>query len=163
MSIRQSVAYLVMMKAYDSADHLSPKTGATLAVKLSKAGSAFADPSAGASNATEVANGWYKYSLSTTDTNTLGDLVVRLTGTGTDDSERILQVEDIGSITLTEAYPAITGNATLAQLLYEIAQVLGEFGIVSTTLTVKKRDRSTTAEVYTLDDAVSPASRTRTT
>jgi hypothetical protein len=92
MSIPQGAAYTVLMKVYLSSDHVSDGTGRTMAVTISKAGGAFGNPSAGAANATEVANGWYSYALSTTDTGTVGDLVVRLTGAGADNSERVLQV-----------------------------------------------------------------------
>ena len=184
MSIPQSVGYTVMMKVYLSSDHVSPGTALTMAVVISKAGGAFGNPSAGASNATEVSNGWYKFALSTTDTNTVGDLVVRLTGTSADDSERVLQVVDantggLGALpavaagsagcvmtttsTLAEAYPGVGGNATIAQLLYEMAQNLAQFAISGTTITVYKRDGVTTAETYTLDSSTSPTSRSRTT
>jgi hypothetical protein len=90
--LAQSTAYTVMLKLFLSSDHVSPATGKTVAIKISKAGDAFADPNVGASNATEVSNGWYKFALDTTDTNTLGDLVVRGTATDCDDSEQICQV-----------------------------------------------------------------------
>ena len=79
-----------MLKVFQSADHISPATGATLTVTLSKNGAAFA--AAGAS-VTERTSGWYQIALTTTDADTLGDLVVRATGSGCDDAERILQVE----------------------------------------------------------------------
>jgi len=64
------------MRAYLSADHISPATGKTIAVQISKNGAAFGNPSAGATNATEIGSGWYYVDLSTTDTGTLGPLVV---------------------------------------------------------------------------------------
>jgi hypothetical protein len=88
----QSTSRVVMLKLFSSADHVTAATGKTVAITLSKAGAAFANPSAGATNATEVANGWYQVTLSTTDTNTLGDLVVRGTAATCDDTERQLEV-----------------------------------------------------------------------
>ncbi len=64
---------------------------------------------------------------------------------------------------LTEAYAADGAAGTPAQLLYEILQSLTEFAISGTTVTVKKRDGSTTAATFTLDDATTPTSRTRAT
>lgn len=64
---------------------------------------------------------------------------------------------------MTEAYAADGATFTVAQALYEIAQSIGDFSISGTTLTVKKRDGSTTAATYTLNDATSPTSRTRAT
>ena len=62
-------------------------TGKTIAVVISKNAAAFGNPSAGATNATEIANGWYYVDLSTTDTGTAGPLIVRGTATGVDDVE----------------------------------------------------------------------------
>lgn len=64
---------------------------------------------------------------------------------------------------MTEAYAADGATFTVAQALYEIAQSIGDFSISGTTLTVKKRDGSTTAATYTLNDSASPTSRTRAT
>src|ERR1700693_5460678 len=88
----ESTAYTVMLKVFSATDHVTPATGKTVAVVLSKAGVAFANPSGGATNATQVGSGWYSVALSTTDTNTLGDLVVRGTAAGCDDSEQVCQV-----------------------------------------------------------------------
>jgi len=90
--IAQATAYTVMLKVVLSADHFTAATGKTVAIKLSKDGGAFADPHAGATNATEVSSGWYKVALDQTDTATLGDLVVRGTAASCDDSEQICQV-----------------------------------------------------------------------
>jgi hypothetical protein len=75
--IPQSATIRVPLQAYLSSDHVSPATGKTVAITLSKDGGAYANPSAGATNAVEVANGSYYVDLSTTDTGTLGPLWVR--------------------------------------------------------------------------------------
>lgn len=62
--------------AFLSADHLTPATGKTIAITISKNGAAFGNPSVGATNATEIANGWYYVDMSTTDTGTVGPLIV---------------------------------------------------------------------------------------
>lgn len=90
--LAQSAAYTVMMKLFDSADHVTAKTGSTVAITISKVGGAFGNPAAGASNATEVSVGWYKFALGAGDTDTLGDLVVRGTASGADAVEQIMQV-----------------------------------------------------------------------
>jgi hypothetical protein len=64
---------------------------------------------------------------------------------------------------MTESYSALHGAPTLAQALFEILQNVGEFSITGTTITVKKRDGTTTAFTATLDDATTPTSRTRAT
>lgn len=92
--IPQSVARRVTLKAYLSTDHVSVATGKTIAVVISKNGGAFGNPSAGATNATEIANGWYYVDLSTTDTGTQGPLIVRGTASGVDDVEPRFHVVD---------------------------------------------------------------------
>jgi len=55
-----------------------PATGLTVSIQLSKAGAAFANPSAGASNLTEVGSRWYSFTLGAADTSSLGTLAYRL-------------------------------------------------------------------------------------
>lgn len=83
---------VVMLKLYLSSDHVTAATGKTVAITISKNGGAFANPNAGATNATEVSNGWYKVTLDATDSATEGDLVVRGTATACDDTERVFRV-----------------------------------------------------------------------
>jgi len=81
--IPQSVAYTVVFKAYLS-DGVTPATGKTIAATISKNVAAFGNPSAGATNATEIASGWYYVDLSATDTGTLGPLIFHGAVTGVD-------------------------------------------------------------------------------
>ena len=92
--VPQAIALCVVLKAYLSSDHVSAATGKTLAVVISKNIAAFGNPSAGVTNATEISNGWYYADLSTTDTGTVGPLIVRATSSGVDDVERIFTVVD---------------------------------------------------------------------
>lgn len=64
-------------------------TGATVTIQISKNGGAFATV-AGA--VTEIANGWYIVTLSGTETNTVGPLIVRATATSADEWRDIHQV-----------------------------------------------------------------------
>lgn len=64
-----------------NSDHVTPVTGLTPTVTLSKSGAAFG---AAAGAVTEIANGWYKVAGNATDTGTLGPLVLHATGTGAD-------------------------------------------------------------------------------
>jgi len=69
---------------------------------------------------------------------------------------------DIWSTTaVAESYASDGSTGTPAQLLYMIQQATTEFAISGTSLTVKRVDGSTTAGVWTLDDASAPTSRTR--
>lgn len=74
-----------MFKAYADTDHVTEATGKTIAITISKNGGAFGNPNAGATNATEVSSGWYKVTLDTTDTGTVGPLAVRGTNADIDD------------------------------------------------------------------------------
>lgn len=80
-----------MLKAF-LAGTVTAATGKTIAIVISKNGGAFGNPSGGATNATEVSAGWYYVDLSTTDTGTLGDLVVRGTEAAIDATERLYTV-----------------------------------------------------------------------
>jgi hypothetical protein len=84
------------------------------------------------------------------------DLEGRLTST------RAGYLDNLGAA-LTESYAADGADATLTQLLYEIRGLLSEFAISGTTLTMKKKDGSTTAATYTLNDASAPTAITRAT
>lgn len=64
---------------------------------------------------------------------------------------------------LTEAYAADGAAPTVAQALMQIQQMLTEFSISSTTMTVKKLDGSTSAFTLTLNSASAPTSLTRAT
>ncbi len=77
LAVPQSTSLIVMFKAYLSSDHVSEATAKTIAITISKNGGAFGNPNAGATNATEVSSGWYKITLDTTDTGTVGPLAVR--------------------------------------------------------------------------------------
>jgi hypothetical protein len=87
--LKQSTAYTRMFLMVDSTDHITGKTGLTVTVTLSKAGGAFG---AAGGTITEVSSGWYKIALTTTDTNTLGDLAYHCTSTGADATDIADQV-----------------------------------------------------------------------
>jgi len=76
--IPQSTSYLVVFRAFLASDGKTPATGKTIAITISKNGAtSFSNPNAGATNATEMASGFYKFTLDTTDTGTLGPLAWR--------------------------------------------------------------------------------------
>ncbi len=108
IQIPQSTSRVVMLKLFLTGT-TTAATGKTLAIVLSKAGGSFANPNAGAVNATEITNGWYKFTADTTDTGTLGDLVVRGTASGCDDSERIFGV-------VSAVNGGLTGILTASQI-----------------------------------------------
>lgn len=104
--IKKSTAYTRMFFMTDSSDHITGKTGLTVTVTLSKNGGAFA---AAGGSITEVSSGWYKINLSTTDTNTVGDLAAHCTAPGADATDF---VDQVFTRTLDDmAYPATSGRS----------------------------------------------------
>ena len=89
-------------------------TGKTVAITISKNGAAFGNPSAGATNATEIGNGWYYYAPSATDTGTNGILIVRGTAASCDNTTALHHVVPATNGRLT-ALPAtaVTTNGSL--------------------------------------------------
>ncbi len=63
--------------------------------------------------------------------------------------------------TMTESYAANGAAPTLAQAQFAIHQMLMQFGISGTSITVRKLDNAATAFVVTLDDGTSPADAAR--
>jgi hypothetical protein len=97
-----------------SSDHISGLTGATVTVNLSKAGGAGAAAGGTVSQVDATNNpGLYKIALTTTDTNTLGDLAYHCTATSADPTDFIDQVcANILGDTLPANATQINGVAT---------------------------------------------------
>jgi hypothetical protein len=76
-------------------------------------------------------------------------------------AERLAIADATRARQLTEGYAGDGLAPTLEQALFRIMQNVTQFGIVGTALTVKKLDKTTVAETYTLDSATVPTSRTR--
>lgn len=89
----QSTAADITVLMVDSADHITGMTGLTLTIYASKAGGA---PAAITPTVTELDSvnvpGLYKLALTTTHTNTLGELQLHVTGTGADPTDVSHQV-----------------------------------------------------------------------
>lgn len=74
-----------------------------------------------------------------------------------------ISVADVLTTQMTQSYAADGVAPTLTQALFLIQQILGDFAISGTTLTVREIDGATTAAIFTLDSATVPTSLTRTT
>lgn len=72
-----------------------------------------------------------------------------------------ISVADILTTAMTESYAANGIAPTLAQAQFAMHQMLMQFGIAGTSITVRKLDDSTTAFVVTLDDATNPTDAKR--
>jgi hypothetical protein len=87
--ISQSKAANVMVFMTDSSDHITGKAGLTLTVTSSKDGAAFASISP---TVTERGSGWYNVALTSSHTDTLGDLALHITSTGADPTDVLISV-----------------------------------------------------------------------
>lgn len=67
-----------------------------------------------------------------------------------------------GTVAVTESYAANGVAPTPVQAMMAMHQMLMDFGISGTSLTVKKLNNSTTAFVVTLNDAATPTAAART-
>lgn len=118
----QSTAALVVGRGYLASDHVSTATGLDPAIMISKNGGAFANPAAGASVMAEIeATGWYKFSLSSADTDTLGPLIIRGTHVTMDNIEVVQQVivAKAAAVTQVTHYAAGVFTCTIAETLSE--------------------------------------------
>ncbi len=98
----------------DSADHVAGKAGLTLTITASKDGAAFASISP---TVTERGNGWYSLALTTSHTDTLGDLAIHVTATGADPTDLLCRVSArvVDDVLPTASYTA-PDNATIAAI-----------------------------------------------
>src|SRR5271157_954879 len=106
--LKQSFPYTRLFYMTASSDHLTPLTGATPAVNLSKAGAAFA---AAAGAITEISNGWYKIALTAVDTGTPGDLAYRITATSGDP---LNWTDQVNTTIFTDVAVDANGNVAVA-------------------------------------------------
>ena len=157
-----STALRIALKAYLSTDGITPGTGKTIAVVLSKNGAAFANPSAGATTATEIAFGWYYVDLSATDTNTPGPLIVRGTQADIDPVEVLYHVVDdktgyrLSSAGIDEIWDEVVdGSKTVRQSIRLRNAVLGgkSSGAGTGTETFRDPDDTKDRVVATIDAA----------
>lgn len=96
--IPQSIAKLVVFRAYLTGTR-TPATGKTIAITISKNGAAFGNIAAGATNATEISSGFYKFTLAAGDVDTQGPLAWRGAEGTIDEAGEVLEVTDPGDLT----------------------------------------------------------------
>lgn len=154
--IPQSTTIRVPLQAFLSSDHVSAATSKTIAVTISKNGGAYGNPSAGATNATEIASGSYYVDLSTTDTGTAGPLFVKGSVSGVDDVIAIYDVAaDANTFAdaLLDRSAGVETNRTLRQALRLILSVLAgkASGLGGTTATFRDTNDSKDRIVATVD------------
>jgi hypothetical protein len=143
--LKQSTAVTIKMGPFvDSTDGNTEETGLTIAqadVKLSKAHGALAAKN-DAGSATHDANGIYGVPLNATDTGTLGQLKIYAHPTGA------LPVWDDYLVVPANVYEALAGGEYL-----EVTSLAADVSISGNTITVRKRDGSTTQYTKTATSA----------
>ncbi len=127
--LREATAVIKKLGPFvDSGDGSTAETGLTISqadIQLSKNGGAFAQTSDAAPTTTHDADGWYPIPLTTTDTATLGSLVVQVTESGALPVWREYMVVPanvydslvLGSDSLEVDATAISGDTTAANNL----------------------------------------------
>lgn len=110
-SIKQNTATPLVFLMIASSDHISPITGLTPTVTISKNGAAFAVPQGAIS---EIANGWYQVAGDVDDSDTLGPLILHATAGGADPTDALFNVTDalvdLGPIQTTTIVGNIQGS-----------------------------------------------------
>ena len=117
--IVQNSAATVMMLLVDSTSHVTGMTGLALtdaSVTISKVGSSFATRGAVTTIPAERGNGWYEVSLGSDDTNFVGDLVIHLSASGCDPTDRLVAVvvadATVANVTATSVGASLTAMRT---------------------------------------------------
>lgn len=87
--LKQSTARDILVFMTDALDHVTGKAGLTLTITASKNGAAFGSITP---TVTERGSGWYALALTSSHTDTLGDLALHITGTGADPTDLVSQV-----------------------------------------------------------------------
>lgn len=165
----QSTTVTVPLKAYLASDGITPATGKTISVTISKNKGAFGNPNAGATNATEIGSGWYYVDLNATDTGTAGLLIIKGTEATINPTEQAYMVTPQWAVqtdltsAVADSVAADGSRPSVQQALLQITRFLQEKSLSGTTLTVKKEDGSTASMTFTLNNATNPTSITRAT
>lgn len=135
--LKQSTAVEIALGPFlDETDGKTAETALTITqpdIRLKKNGGAWAQKNASQTLSHEE-NGWYEVSLDSTDTATLGNLMVACHESGA------LPVWREFTVVPANVYEALVGGTEFL----EVTGLRANFSIASTTLTVKKTDGSTT-------------------
>jgi hypothetical protein len=87
--LKQSTTYNLAVFMTQDADHVTGAAGLSLTITASKDGGSFSSITP---TVTELSSGWYKLALTTSHTDTLGDLALHVTATGADPTDLAMQV-----------------------------------------------------------------------
>jgi hypothetical protein len=153
--IPQSTTYLVVFRAFLASDGKTPATGKTIAITISKNGGAFGNPNAGATNATEISSGFYKFTLGTADTGTLGPLAWRGAQTDINDAGDLLTVVNAnngGFVGVPDAVAGATGGLPLGDSAGQVT-----VGTVAAAASNLKKNMALSNYVFVMTDSTTHA------
>lgn len=129
---QSSSTYPLVFLMVDSTDHVTGKTALTPTVTLSKNGGSFASPSGAVS---EIGSGWYKVAGNTTDSGTLGPLILHATGTAADPTDVLFAVvADLPGVAQTGDSYARLGAPAGASVSADVAAVQADTNDIQTRL-----------------------------
>lgn len=150
IQIKQNSASLALVfRMVQSDDHITPKTGASPTVTLSKNGGAFA---AAAGSVTEVANGLYHVAPNAVDSNTLGILALHATAADADPAAMAYAV--VANIE-SDSIAAIgsLNNLSAAQIRTELATEMGRIDVAVSSRNATAPDNAGIAAIQATTDA----------
>ena len=125
--IRQKTATNVMVLMTESADHVTGIDGLTLTIKLSKDGGVFTSISP---TVIGRGDGWYNIALTTSHTDTLGDLTLHIDGGITaDPTDVLMSVSDI-FILVDELHQLEGLKSGSAMTVTPTSRVVGDISLV---------------------------------
>ena len=125
-TLKQSTAANCMVLMVDETDHITGLAGLTLTITASKNGAAFASITP---TVTDRGDGWYNLALTTTHTNTLGDLALHITSTGADTSDVLYDVTE------GAAAEVLAGLVDGAYTVSDVLKILSAISAGQTTIT----------------------------
>ena len=118
MLITNGSTPVIVFLMVDATDDETAKTGLSPSVQISRNGAAFASVTNAVS---EISNGWYKVTLTATETNTDGPLIMRATGASADEWRDIHQVvTTVPANVVSMAADTLTSSALAASAVSEI-------------------------------------------
>lgn len=124
IQIKQSTASLALVfRLVQSSDHITPKTGASPTVTLSKNGGAYA---AAAGAVSEIGNGLYKVAPNSADSDTLGILALHATAADADPAAMAYAVVaniESDSISAIAALNNLSAAGVRSELATELARI----------------------------------------
>lgn len=172
--IPQSEEYVMMFLLTDATDNETAETGLTsITCEISKNGGAFA---AVTNSITEVSDGWYKVTLTTTETNTEGPLILRAIKSGTSNEFRWIAQVKADTVELATAQfnkiadyvmrrPMDSARASSdgdtvekQSLLGALSKMVNKTALSGSTLTVYEEDNTTSfyTQTVTTDSDADP-------